>query len=125
MGLIVSVYRDSGSRMDCTNGGVSGRVTSLTVVNVEGPFEPTDDRPAVMIIDGPRAGSAPNPILVNAVKVAGVWMPDRPNGMIGPMFGGNYGATSDSRFSRAAGGRRPLPIHDRFETPAEYEALSR
>lgn len=44
-----------------------------------------------------------------------------PPGMYGPMFGGNFLWTSDSRFPTAA----PLPIHDRFETPEQYEQLSR
>ena len=43
---------------------------------------------------------------------------------IGPMFGGNYVVTSDSRFSETFG-RRPIPVHDRFETPEHYAELSR
>jgi hypothetical protein len=47
------------------------------------------------------------------------------------MFGGNFGYSSDSRFSEAV---RELtgsphygavPIHDRFDTPEDHEALSR
>jgi hypothetical protein len=35
------------------------------------------------------------------------------DGRVGPMFGGNFLWTSDSRFRRLFDG--PIPIHDRFE----------
>jgi hypothetical protein len=47
------------------------------------------------------------------------------------MFGGNYAETSDGRFTEAlrelTGAKfyGAVPIFDRYETPAEYEALSR
>ena len=46
------------------------------------------------------------------------------------MMGGNYAATSDSRFGEAVRKRigpnfyGAVPIHDRFETPEQYRALS-
>ena len=43
----------------------------------------------------------------------------RPAGMVGPMAGGNYAAPVSEL------GPYPLPIHDRYETAAEYDALSR
>lgn len=48
---------------------------------------------------------------------------DRPEGVAGPMMGGNYITTSDSRFRDVA--RYPLPVHDRFETWEQYDALTR
>jgi hypothetical protein len=51
--------------------------------------------------------------------------------LIGPMMGGYYGATSDSRFSAEAerlSGQRfygAMALHDRWETQAQYDALSR
>ena len=40
---------------------------------------------------------------------------------VGPMFGGNFVYTSDSRFPSDY----PIPIHDRFETQEQYDQLSR
>jgi hypothetical protein len=49
--------------------------------------------------------------------------PDLPSGAIGPMFGGNYAATSDSRFRDAtAPYYGALPIFDRYETAEQYAA---
>jgi hypothetical protein len=48
---------------------------------------------------------------------------DRPEGVAGPMMGGNYITTSDSRFRGIA--NHPLPVHDRFEAWEQYKALTR
>src|SRR6202035_3960436 len=112
-GLVVSVLRDGGG--DFSRGGLTAEHQELTVVNVDGPFGPADDRPAVMLIDGPGAGS--NPVLVPAVKnEAGDW--EAAPGWW--MFGGNYAASGDSRFGAALGrlgatrGMAPK-VHDRIE----------
>lgn len=106
MGLPVSVYRHS--KYDATNGGISSKFTELTVINAEGPFEPTEDRPAVMLVKNPY-----DSVVIKAVSdiEAGHWC----------MMGGNYAATSDSRFREAIEkmtGHRfygAVPIHDRVE----------
>jgi len=110
MGIIVSVYRDASTNYDCTNGGESSRFTKLTVVNVDGPAEPSDDAPAVKLVQGPSVGGQPNPILVPVSRLeSGDWT----------MFGGNFGSTSDSRFCRAVEALGSysgiVPIHDRVE----------
>jgi len=46
-----------------------------------------------------------------------------PEGVAGPMMGGNYVHTSDSRFRGIA--NHPLPVHDRFEAWEQYKALTR
>ena len=56
-----------------------------------------------------------NPILVPV---------DQPGGA-GPMMGGTYAATSDSRFGKATGVYGAIPIHDRFESWELYERMSR
>lgn len=40
----------------------------------------------------------------------------------GPMFGGNFVYSSDSRFAEAIDARcsSPIPVHDRYETTEEY-----
>ena len=40
-----------------------------------------------------------------------------------PMMGGNYIATSDSRFSEATGIYGAVPLHDRYETLEQYRSL--
>jgi hypothetical protein len=43
---------------------------------------------------------------------------------IGPMFGGHYVGTSDSRWMDLIGDPGVVPVHDRWETPETYERLS-
>lgn len=114
MGMIVYVYRTAEG--DASNGGVSARHNTLTVVNVDGPFTPTENRPAAYLTTGPLG----HPILVPADEVNGTYAP-RKTGFseVGPMFGGNIADTSDARWNRAvrkiAGVSGPVHIHDRFE----------
>lgn len=115
MGLIIDVYRTG--RGDCTGGGVSAKHQELTVVNVDGPFDPNDDRPAVALIDGHRAGDK---IVVRVINCADdgdepEWQQFTPGG-VGPMFGGNYAGSSDGRWCREVGFSGAVPIHDRYET---------
>jgi hypothetical protein len=110
MGLIVEVYRAAG-RVDCTNDGVSSRYDSLTLVNVSGPFEPSANAPAAWIVPH-RTMKGVVYIVCEDPATSGKW----------PMFGGNFAATSDSRFSEAVrkmtgfeGFHGALKIHDRYE----------
>ena len=116
MGLLLNVYRSDpvgpfGESMDCTLGGVSSRAWRLCVVNVDGPFNPSPDAPAVLLLKGNIPG---------AVKIVPADETGAPvKGWT--MFGGNYAATSDSRFSEACArlSESPcygaVPIHDRIE----------
>lgn len=113
MGLIVHVYRDSLG--DCTNGGISSKANSLCLVNVEGPFSPNAQTPAAMLVRGNGPGIAK---IVPAVWCEiGEYNPETR----WVMMGGNYAATSDSRFREAVekitGSRfyGAVPIHDRIE----------
>lgn len=105
MGLTVYVYRDTLG--DCTNGGISSKCDQLTLVNVEGPFQPTPEAPAALL-DSHIPGLlriVPSP--VSATRHFS--------------FGGNFAATSDSRFSEACerlSDQRfygAVAIHDRTE----------
>lgn len=117
MGLIVWVLR-APAHGDCTNGGVSARADKLCVVNIPGPFEPTDDMPPVMLVDGPLNTKR----LVPAVRVGDTgWMegdPDGPSGRVGQMAGGNFATSSDSRWSAAVGFYGAVAIHDRTRPPS-------
>lgn len=131
MGIIVDVYRPTRPESDCTNGGISSRHAELTVVNAEGPFTPTSERPAIAIVEN-------GPGLVKAVVVLNCadegeepeWQQFAPGNSVGPMMGGNYVGTSDGRFSRLVEeitGTRfygAVAVHDRYETPEQYAALS-
>jgi hypothetical protein len=105
MGLILNVYRPA-DFPDCSNNGISARYDRLCVTNVSGPFDPSDDAPAVTLEKGP----------FNSVRLIPV--EDRHCDPI--MFGGNYAGTSDSRFCQAVeemcGYRHGMiAIHDRVE----------
>ncbi len=106
MGLVIGIYRDRYIRDALA---VFKDVERLTLVNVEGPFKPTPDAPAARL----AKNGLGNPVIV----------PDEnPKGpLVGPMFGGSYGATSDSRFKPGFYGA--VPIHDRYETPEVYALL--
>jgi len=102
-GLIIEVFRFPLG--DCTNGGISGKHGSLTLIGdgVDGPFAPTPDAPPVTMITreiGGREYKHLVPCDENAVPLEGWYM-----------AGGNFGYTSDSRFPNAY----PLSIHDRRE----------
>lgn len=98
-GIIVHVFRsDLG---DCTNKGISSRFNQFVLLLPEGgPFEPSENMPALKLID-----KSPYFYVIEAeVEVS-----DR--GFSGQMMGGNFVYSSDSRFPN----RFPIPVHDRKE----------
>lgn len=116
MGLIISVYRNADLRFgDCTNGGISSRAAELCLVNVDGPFDPRPGLPAAILQSHHKGILRIVPAELD--ESTGRWS-------VAPgwfMMGGNYGATSDSRFydacQRLTGARfyGAVPIHDRQE----------
>lgn len=128
MGITASIYRaefyDGRTELNEMRD-----VEEVTVVNADGPFEPEADAPAVLL----RKGHGGRTVrAVPAVKESGVWVEatvaERP---IGPMAGGTYIATSDSRFSELVreitGGDfyGAVALHDRYEDQETYDTLSR
>jgi hypothetical protein len=108
MGMIVYVSR-SAEFGDCSLNGISASHNRLCVVNVDGPFEPSDDCPAVVLKPSNLGARRALPKLVPEE--------DQDNWT---MDGGNYAGTSDSRFceavERICGIRADIvPIHDRIE----------
>jgi len=105
MGMLAQIY-DS-PLGNCSNNGVSAKCKQVTVINVDGPFEPSDDAPAVKLIKRERIGN----VVCVPVGLEGKWT----------MFGGAYITTSDSRFGEAV--RKlsgyehsfPVALHDRVE----------
>lgn len=119
MQLYVSVL---GSGHDSTNGGVTGHQRCPT------------QRAILLAEDAPPmapeelAAHAKRHCAVLRVHDRGGWLgaiavPEEPAPSarrIGPMFGGHFVYSSDSRFGPMAHGARPLPVHDRYETPEHY-----
>ena len=109
-GLLVFVYRHGS---DCSNNGISSKHDQLILVGDGVPeiFEVSDKTPALKLVKRVLFG-----------KDAWYATPvNPPKGCIGPMSGGNFIYSCDSRFPSEA----PIAIHDRFETSAQYERLSR
>ncbi len=122
MGLLAGIY-ECKSIGNCSNGGISAEHVRVCVVNAEGPFEPHETSPGVRVIQHP-AGRKYGLIAVP------IDLPPEAKS-VGPMAGGTHIGTSDSRMSallRSLGSSDPyglISLHDRFETPAENELLSR
>jgi len=104
MGMLAYVY-DS-PLGNCSNSGLSSKFTQVCVVNVDGPFDPKPDTPAVTLTKT-RYGN----LVCIPVGLEGKWT----------MFGGAYVTTSDSRFNEAVeklsgyGHGFPVALHDRVE----------
>ena len=116
MGLRVHILKDQYG--DTSNGGASSRVGRLTITNVEGPFEPDATAPAAILKHG-----------VMGTIIVVLENPSMDKGVVGPMFGGSFITTSDSRFSeklRDMGlySHVAIPFHDRYETAEVARILS-
>lgn len=109
MGLHVSIYR---SNYDSAMNAFYGK-DSICVINIDGPFKPTEDSPAAILVDGPRG--------TKHIKPADDYSDE--DGV--QMSGGTFANAPDSRFSEAVGFYGAVSIHDRRETWAEYERFSR
>lgn len=107
MGIRVTVYRPADRLGDCTLGGVSSRAAFLTITNVDGPFEPTEDAPAALLV----AGRVSYVARIVPADAGDRWT----------AFGGNYAGSSEARFSDAVSALTGLPfhgvvaVHDRIE----------
>lgn len=119
MGLMVTILRPADGS-DCTNGGVTGRHIHAVLVDAEGPFEPTPDMPGLRLVRRTICGEP----YLHAVPVDG---PEGDDGLgprnVGPMFGGSFITSSDSRFR--AVNAYPIPVHDRWESARTNDMLSR
>lgn len=132
-GLTIQVYRCAwgGVVQDCTAGGISATAERLTVVGTVGSgggsrvrpmprdsqvFGPRDDAPAVALrpTNGGAGGACLVPVEMGpdgAYRTVDAWV----------MMGGNYGGTSDSRWSAlvetitGAKFYGAVAIHDRIE----------
>ena len=114
MGITAKIYRTE-SLAGCSNGGISESYNTVTIVNLDGPVEPSPERPAVRLVSRKIGGST-------YVHVEPFEPVDE--GLIGYMSGGAFVYSHNPKFKKATGHGAPVPLHDRVETPAEYAALS-
>jgi len=115
--LTVFVYRDSHG--DSSNGGVSAKNAMLTLF-----WDATYDAVAAYLENHPKIDKD-TVVLLNKRQLWGddAWYaePFIKGRGVGPMFGGTFIHTSDSRFPK----KHPIPLHDRYESKEQYEILSR
>ena len=115
--LRLSVYSNPGSRK-CANGGWTEGHDELFVACPDGNWAVEMDDPALFAL---KAGP------MNTVRLE----PFLGGEGAGPMMGGSYAGTSDSRFSRMVEDitghvwHGAVAVHDRYETWAQCEFLSR
>ena len=124
--LPIDVYR-SNRIGDCTNHGISSKYDTLLIACPEGFIDVDSENVPenfAMVELRHVFGNTIIPTIYPAdITVEGKVVPREGKWW---MMGGNYGATSDSRFSRMIGDMYgAVAIHDRYETPEQYEMLSR
>jgi len=109
-GLRLTIYTPSYG--NCSNGGVSSKCESLTLVGPGIPeiFEASEEAPAVEIKTGHQG-----------YQYVGLVESRKPS-LISPMAGGCMVWSTDSRVREVM--PYALSLHDRYETQEEYDALS-
>ena len=115
MGLTINIFKCN-RYGDCTNGGASSAdIKGFCITNVNGPFNPCDDYPSAELVLQEFLGRKTVTIVPTHPQEG------RQIASQNYMFGGNYGATSDSRFSEKIESMiehsfyGAVPIHDRAE----------
>jgi hypothetical protein len=114
----LNVYRtrydfQNGAESDCTNGGASAKANTVYIPHPEGYMRVKDVHPSLIFTPEQRG--------LNYWALKPAFPLDKDDSrVIGPMDGGNLATTCDSR-----GGGLVYHIHDRFETAADYQAMSR
>ncbi len=109
-GLIVDVYRANG--YDCTADGASKDTDKFILVDksINAPFEVKEGEIYLKLV---RRFLSHGEYL----HVEPIFRENKKRG-VGPMFGGNFVYSSDSRFPS----KYPLAIHDRYESQECYNA---
>lgn len=127
MGIIAQIVKPVGR--DWSNGeSISSRFRQVVIENISGPHEPGEDRPAVVLVEGNQPGTVMVVSIENATEL--VNGEAVPFDFRGPMFGGCYIETSDTRFTEAVEAITKHPfygavaLHDRFETSEQSRLLA-
>lgn len=117
-GLLCSIFEDKRIG-NCSNGGISETHKEVLVVMEEKEaqvFDEKPERPTVKIVKRKLFGGEE---YIHAEPIEGT-----KKGHIGFMAGGTFIYSCDSRFSNLVS-PYPVPLHDRQETPEQYDQLSR
>lgn len=133
-GIRVNILKHKGQSF--ANGGISDEFDEAILVledssipgniPISGEAPGSFDLPLIVLTAGPLGTVRAQRADINGVPVA-----SGGDKTVGPMAGGSFVASSDSRFSEEVArvlGRRfygAVSLHDRHESPAQYEALSR
>lgn len=114
--LPIDVYKHG--KYDCTNGGISSKYNELLVMCPDGHVKvDLENPPENLVIVVKRFLFGKTIYYIEPYKIAK---------HIGWMSGGNFAFSCDSRFSRLIDGNHyAISIHDRQETQAEYDVLSK
>ena len=111
----ISVYVYKLSLGDCTNGGISARYKTILLEHPRGNYDIDEQNLPenfCVVVTRQLFGKEYKHIEPYA-SASGV----------GWMYGGNIAGCSDSRFSELS--QYPLCIHDRTESQAQYDMMSR
>ena len=110
-GLLCYIFKDKMG--DSSNGGISSHCDRVILIGGCEIFEANEKEPAIKLV---RKG--------NYVTAVPVFPPGKEPKGIGPMFGGTFVHTCDSRFGELVGHNYPVPLHDRWESPELNRMLS-
>lgn len=110
--LPVHVYRNAAFG-DCSNHGRSEEYVTLFLICEDGWKDVPEDSPRLLrLVSRHLFEGKPAYLHVEPVN------PGDLEDKVGPMFGGNFVYSSDSRFPSDY----PIPVHDRYEEVEIYEA---
>lgn len=117
-GLLLTVYRPAGWP-DATNGGITATAAKVTVTGIRLGDHEVQPLPRDMQVFAPT-GDAPEVTLTVRTFGRSTWrhlepVTPSPAGRTGYMDGGNYAATTDSRWTELTGDGHPVSVHDRTE----------
>ena len=87
MGMYVDVYKNMGP--DCSMNGITCKNNALCLINVRGPWEPSDKIPGAFLAKGNLPNTAK--VIPSNINKNKTWS----------MFGGNFVYSSDSRFNES------------------------
>jgi hypothetical protein len=124
-GLMCWVLTTAGS--DCSNGGISAAHRNAVLLDerLAKLTETMKNRGRVPVRLWPSSADSPPIRLGETAPGYLVARPaTSPAGLLGPMASGAWIVSDDPRFAALTGSHRPIPLHDRFETQALYDALS-
>jgi hypothetical protein len=98
---------------DCTNEGITSEKTNFILTDEENPPAEVNGTPVLKVVRRMIGREE----YIHAEPVA------QPKGLVGPMAGGNFVYSTDSRF-RDQICSYPISVHDRWETARQYRENS-